>query len=69
MKSKLSGFLDTISTFFEKRKGFLPLLGLVLIILNFFITLFSSNWLAQTNFFLHLGLIFVILGFLIAWAL
>jgi len=69
MKVRISEFLDTISNFFEKRKGLLPLIGLVLISLNFLIALFGSSWLAQTNFFLHFGLIIAIFGFMIAWAL
>jgi len=69
MKARISEILDSISNFFEKRKGVLPLIGLAFILLNFLITLFGSSWLVQTNFFLHLGLIIAIIGFMIAWAL
>jgi hypothetical protein len=64
-----SKFLDTASNFLAARKGLLPLLGLLLIVINFILVLTGAGWLAQTNFFLHLGLIITILGFLLAWAL
>jgi len=47
----------------------LPLLGLLLIIINFIMVLSGAGWLAETNFFLHLGLVLALLGFLLAWAL
>jgi len=64
-----SKFLDSASNFLAARKGLLPLLGLLLIIINFILVLTGAGWLAETNFFLHLGLILALLGFLLAWAL
>lgn len=64
-----SKILDKASEFLAARKGLLPLLGMLMIIINFFLTLLDAGWLAQTNFFLHLGLLISILGFLLAWAL
>jgi hypothetical protein len=67
--SWFSKFLDIASDFLASRKGLLPLLGLLLIVINFILVLTGAGWLAQTNFFLHIGLIITILGFLLAWAL
>jgi len=64
-----SKFLDSASNFLAARKGLLPLLGLLLIIINFILVLTGAGWLAVTNFFLHLGLVLALLGFLLAWAL
>jgi hypothetical protein len=69
MKNKFSELLDRISSFFEKRKGLLPALGIALVLINFILSLFGSNWFTQTNLFLHAGLIIAIFGFMIAWAL
>lgn len=69
MNNHLSGFLDRLSEFFAHRKGLLPLVGFLLVIMNFALQLFPAGWLAQTDFFLHLGVLTAILGFLLARAL
>ncbi len=61
--------LDTVSNFIAHRKGLLPLLGILLVILNFVARLFLTGWLAESDLLLHLGVIVAILGFLLAWAL
>lgn len=66
---KLSRFLDRISEFLAARKGLLPLIGLLLVVINFILQFFSIGWIAESNLFLHLGLILAIIGFLLAWAL
>jgi hypothetical protein len=66
---KFSRFLDRISEFLAARKGLLPLIGLVLVVINFILQFFSIGWVAESNLFLHLGLILAIIGFLLAWAL
>lgn len=66
---KFSIFIDHASEFLAARKGFLPFLGMFLIIVNFVLRLTSTGWLVQTDLFLHLGLIVAILGLMIAWAL
>jgi hypothetical protein len=67
---KLNIFLDRLSDFLAHRKGLLPILGLVLVLINAIIQFLpSSGWLVQTNLLLHLGIILAILGFLLAWAL
>lgn len=67
--NKLSKFIDDASEFFAARKGLLPLIGLVLIVINFVLRLIGAGWLVQTDLLLHLGLIIAIIGFMLAWAL
>ncbi len=62
--------VDWLSEFLARRKGLLPLIGLLLIILNLlFQFLLPPGWLVSTNLLLHIGLIIAILGLMIAWAL
>jgi hypothetical protein len=66
----LSKFLDIASPFLARRKGLLPLIGLLLILVNLLIAiLFPAAFIAQINLFLHLGLAFAIIGLMLAWAL
>ncbi|MBL7163256.1 MAG: hypothetical protein ISS57_11665 [Anaerolineales bacterium] len=54
----------------SKRKGLVPLLGILLVVLNFVLRLIPGlGWFAESDLLLHLGVILGILGFLIAWAL
>lgn len=69
MLQGLSRFLDRASEFLAARKGLLPILGMLLIVLNFVFRLAVPGWFQETDFFLHLGLILSILGFLLAQAL
>jgi len=61
--------MDSISDFLAYRKGLLPIIGMVLILVNFIIKLIMINFITETDLFLHAGVIIAILGFLIAWAL
>ena len=66
----LSTLIDKASDFFSHRKGFLPLLGILLVIVNFLLPFFvTSNFITVSNLFLHLGIIVAIMGFMLAWAL
>jgi hypothetical protein len=70
MLNRFSKFLDRMSEYLAHRKGLLPIVGIVLIILNFILTLIPDiGWIATSNFLLHLGAILAILGFLLAQAL
>lgn len=70
MTTKLSHILDTLSEFLAHRKGLLPLLGILLVVVNAVLQFFpGAGWLVESNLFLHLGVILAILGFLLAWAL
>lgn len=70
MIGRFNRILDMLSDFLAVRKGLLPLLGVLLILLNGILQFVpSSGWLGESNLFLHLGVIVAILGFLLAWAL
>ncbi|PWH19462.1 MAG: hypothetical protein DDG59_03070 [Anaerolineae bacterium] len=71
MKELLNHLLDRLANFFAHRKGLLPLMGLVLILINGILqfTPMGDFAIVEKNFFLHIGLILAILGFLLAWSL
>jgi hypothetical protein len=68
---RLSKLVDQASEYFAHRKGLLPILGILLIFVNFLlVSLLPAEWyLVRTNLLLHLGLITAIFGILLAWAL
>ena len=66
----MSKLFDRLSEFLAHRKGLLPLIGIVLIIINLVLQFtLPPGWLVSTNLLLHAGLIIAILGLMIAWAL
>ncbi|MFZ5920471.1 MAG: hypothetical protein ACOYY3_05400 [Chloroflexota bacterium] len=66
----LSRLLDQISEFLAHRKGLLPLVGVLLILLNLFLQfVIPGSWLATTNLSLHIGLVIALFGLMLAWAL
>ena len=70
MMQKISQALDRISEFLAHRKGLLPLLGILFIVVNLAIQFFpGSGWLVETNLLLHIGLVLAIIGIMLAWAL
>jgi hypothetical protein len=66
---KFNHLLDWVSQYLADRKGLLPVIGVLLIGINFALQFFPLGWLTESNLFLHLGVILAILGFLLAWAL
>jgi hypothetical protein len=70
MLRHFSGLLDRVSEFIAARKGLLPIIGILLIAINFALTFFpGAGWVVTSNLFLHLGVVISILGILLAWAL
>ncbi|MBI5295216.1 MAG: hypothetical protein HY869_07050 [Chloroflexi bacterium] len=67
----MSKFLDFMSEYLAHRKGLLPLVGILLIVLNLILqfTLPADSLLVTTNLFLHVGLVVAIFGLMLAWAL
>lgn len=61
--------LDRLSNYFAARKGLLPVLGAMLVLLNLLVQFLPSGWLGESDLLLHLGVILAIFGFLLAWAL
>lgn len=69
MNASLNRLLDRLSEYFAHRKGLLPLVGIVLVLINFVFQLIPAGWLSTSHFFMHLGLIVAIFGFMLARAL
>jgi len=66
----MSKFLDRASEFLAHRKGLLPIIGLILILLNLLLQfIIPGSFLAVTDLFLHIGLVIAIFGLMLAWAL
>lgn len=66
----MSKFLDRASEFLAHRKGLLPIIGLILILLNLLLQfIVPGSFLAVTDLFLHIGLVVAIFGLMLAWAL
>lgn len=66
----LSRLVDNASDYFAHRKGLLPLIGMLLVIVNFVLPfILGVNWLTGSNLFLHLGVLVAIFGMMLAWAL
>ncbi len=66
----MSKLLDKLSEYLAHRKGLLPIIGILLIIVNLAVQfIFPNTPLAYSNIFLHVGLIVAILGLMLAWAL
>lgn len=66
----LSRLVDNASNYFAHRKGLLPLIGIVLVIINYVLPfIFGLNLITGSNLFLHLGVIVAIFGLMLAWAL
>ena len=70
MNQGFNKFLDRLSNFLAHRKGFLPLVGIILILFNWILRFVpGAGWVGSTDLFLHLGVILAIFGFMLAWAL
>jgi hypothetical protein len=66
----ISKWLDRMSEYLAHRKGLLPIIGIIFIIVNLIVQfVFPQSPLAFSNIFLHVGLIIAILGFMLSWAL
>lgn len=67
----ISKLLDWLSEYLAHRKGLLPLIGIVLIVLNYVLQFFFpfGHWLTGSHLFLHIGVIIAIFGMMFAWAL
>jgi hypothetical protein len=66
----MSKLFDFLSDYLARRKGLLPLIGIVLIFLNLILQfILPPNWLTSSNLLLHLGIIVAIFGLMLAWAL
>ncbi len=63
-------FLDASSEYLAHRKGLLPSIGIILVIINgVFQFIPISGVIGETNILLHLGVIIAVLGIMLAWVL
>ncbi len=66
----MSKLVDRLSEYLAHRKGLLPIIGIILILLNLAIQfLLPPGWLTGSNLLLHMGLIVAIIGLMLAWVL
>lgn len=66
----MNDLLDFLSEFLARRKGLLPLIGILFVIVNAILRMTPGfGWLESTDLMLHLGIVIAILGFLLALAL
>jgi hypothetical protein len=66
-----SRLIDKASDYFAHRKGLLPLIGILLVVINYILPFIFGldNVITASNLFLHLGIIIAIFGMMLAWAL
>ena len=70
MEKTISHILDVVSDYLAARKGLLPIIGILLVLLNLALQMVPGTFfLKDINLFLHLGLVISILGFMLSWAL
>ena len=66
----LSRLVDRASNYFAHRKGLLPLVGILLVMVNYILPLLIGwNFVTSSNLFLHLGVIVAIFGMMLSSAL
>ena len=68
----MNEIVERLNDFFAERPGFLPLLGVGLVVLNLLLQIFpgpGSGWFVDSNLLLHLGVIISIIGLLLVRAL
>ena len=68
---RFSRLIDKASDYFAHRKGLLPLIGILLVVVNYILPFIFGldNVVTASNLFLHLGVIIAIFGMMLAWAL
>lgn len=70
MLQRINKMIDALSNFFAQRKGLLPFLGILLILVNWLFQMLPiEGWMVSSDLFLHVGVILSILGVMLAWAL
>ena len=63
----MSALIDALSHFLANRKGLLPLVGCLLVVANFVLTITApGTWIAANDLLLHAGVLTAIIGLLLA---
>ncbi len=66
----LNRVLDAASEFFAHRKGLLPSIGILLVVINAVLQFIPGGGMfVEANVLLHLGVIIAVFGVMLAWAL
>lgn len=66
----LNRLLDAAADFFSQRKGLLPFVGILLVIINAVLQFIPGGGIfIDSNILLHIGVIVAIFGIMLAWAL
>lgn len=66
----LNRILDVASEFFAHRKGLLPSIGILLVVINAILQFIPGGGIfVEANILLHLGVIIAVFGIMLAWAL
>lgn len=70
MIARINRFLDVMSNFLAVRKGLIPLIGILFIIVNLVLQFIpGTGWLVESDLLLHVGVILAVVGIMLAWAL
>jgi hypothetical protein len=70
MRDVLNRFLDAAAEFFAQRKGLLPTIGILLVLVNAVLQFIPGGGVfVESNILLHLGVITAVFGIMLAWAL
>ena len=66
----LNRLLDAAAEFFAQRKGLLPIVGIILVLINAILQFIPGGGIfVDSNILLHIGVIIAIFGIMLAWAL
>lgn len=70
MRNLLNRILDASAEYFAHRKGLLPIIGILLVLINAVLQFIPGGGIfIESNILLHLGVITAIFGIMLAWAL
>jgi len=70
MSQRINRLLDYLSENLAHRKGLLPMIGILLVVLNLVVQFIPGmNWMAESDLLLHLGVLIALVGMMLAWAL
>ena len=67
---RFNQFLDELSNYLAHRKGLLPIIGVILVLVNIVLQFFPGlGWLVSSQLLLNLGVLIGLIGMMVAWAL
>ncbi|RMD48967.1 MAG: hypothetical protein D6835_05835 [Candidatus Thermofonsia bacterium] len=64
----MNELIDKIGDFLAEKPGLLPLVGVLLVVVNFILQIFpgpGSGWFVDSNLLLHLGIVVALIGLLL----